>query len=214
MEESAIAKGIRRIVAVTGEEAVKAQLLAKEYASKVTALGKSQGSPTFERDIKSLGSELDQAVIPILEKAALKTEFAAIKKAFLDAEKTRLAQETKEVLDKVKQFFAENPEKKILVKRLETSSGKAMSQALVHVKGLKDCAAFFFVVDELAGKVTYQCCVPASMTDGLKANEWAGAVAQVLGGKSGGKTESAMGSGEAVGKIDEAIAAAVSFAGC
>ncbi|KAJ1827583.1 Alanine--tRNA ligase, partial [Coemansia sp. RSA 2708] len=46
----------------------------------------------------------------------------------------------------------------------------------------------------------------------LKANEWAEAVSQVVGGKCGGKGESAQGSGTEVARVDEAVQVAKDFA--
>jgi len=47
---------------------------------------------------------------------------------------------------------------------------------------------------------------------GLKAGDWAKAVSETVGGKSGGKDESAQGSGTNVDKIDEALGIAENFA--
>ena len=46
---------------------------------------------------------------------------------------------------------------------------------------------------------------------GLKANEWAGAVAALLGGKGGGKPQTAQGSGSDMSKVSDALSLARSF---
>jgi len=47
---------------------------------------------------------------------------------------------------------------------------------------------------------------------GLKASEWAKTVSETVGGKSGGKDDSAQGSGTNIDKLDEAIRVAEQFA--
>jgi alanyl-tRNA synthetase len=47
---------------------------------------------------------------------------------------------------------------------------------------------------------------------GLKASDWAGAVSEKVGGKKGGKDETAQGSGDRLDALDEAMAVAKEFA--
>lgn len=54
MEDNALAKGIRRIIGVTGDEAFKAQRDADEYEVKVQDLKKLEGS-ALESSMKPLG---------------------------------------------------------------------------------------------------------------------------------------------------------------
>jgi alanyl-tRNA synthetase len=210
LEESAIAKGIRRIVAATGEGAAKAQATANVFQLRLKSLGEMKSGGAMDRELKTIGTELEQALLPFLDKARMKLEFAALKKQFIASEKVRLAKETKEVVDQVKLFFTENPDKKVLVRNVGAASGKALSQALIHVKSLKDCAALLIAVDSSdESKVVHHCYVPTGR--GIKASELADVVAGVVGGKAGGRDESAMGSGNEVGKVDEALVAAMSF---
>lgn len=210
LEESAIAKGIRRIVAATGEGAAVAQAAAKVFQGRIEALETMKPGAELDKEMKAVGTELEQAVLPILDKTRLRNEYAALKKQFVAAEKARVIKETKEVVDQVKLFFTENPEKKCLVRNVGAASGKALSQALLHVKALGDCAALLIGVD--SGKVVHHCYVPTSMVSHkVKASLWAEAVAGAVGGKSGGRDESAMGSGEGVEGVEEGVRVAMSF---
>lgn len=46
---------------------------------------------------------------------------------------------------------------------------------------------------------------------GASANEWAGIVSSVVGGKAGGKAPTAIGNGTNVDKVEEAIALATEY---
>jgi len=213
LEESSIAKGIRRVVAVTGEEAAKAQQVAVTFSSRVAHLDTLKSNPdVLEPLMKSLSKELDEAVLPLVSKTQLKVAFAAIKKEYDDSEKTRKAKEAKEAVEAVKTYFEANPAVPVLVRVLETSSGKAISQALAHVKTLNEKCALFLAID--GAKVSHQCVVSKTFIEkGLKASEWAAAVALIVGGKCGGKDDSAQGAGTAVERVQEAVRVASEFAG-
>lgn len=52
----------------------------------------------------------------------------------------------------------------------------------------------------------------ALVDKGLLASEWAAVVADIVGGKKGGKADAAQGSGTVLDRIDDALKAAEQFA--
>jgi alanyl-tRNA synthetase len=62
LEESSIAKGIRRVVAVTGEAALEAQQTADAFEKKLVA-AKSLSGKELETAVKSLGKVRKRFVI-------------------------------------------------------------------------------------------------------------------------------------------------------
>jgi alanyl-tRNA synthetase len=96
LEDAALAKGIRRIVAVSGDEAFHAYRAADEFEAAVLSLKKLEG-PAFEAALKSTGKDLEVAQLPTVRKNQIREQFAQIKKEFDDREKSRKAQEAKEV---------------------------------------------------------------------------------------------------------------------
>ncbi|KAJ1337018.1 alanine-tRNA ligase [Batrachochytrium salamandrivorans] len=213
IEDSSLAKGIRRVVGVTGDEALKFQKLADEFGMKLERLRQLNGA-LFESTMKETGKTLDAAVLPVLRKYKLKETFAAIKKDFDDRDKARKARESKDAIDIVKAFFDENPEKDVFVSVINHSgNSKALSQAIAHVRTLKDKAAMLIAVDPEGGKVAHQCIVPQCLLDkGLKATEWSEAVSSKVGGKKGGSETAAQGAGDRVEQVQEAIDLATAFA--
>ncbi|KAI8618801.1 tRNA synthetases class II (A)-domain-containing protein [Chytriomyces sp. MP71] len=206
LEESSIAKGIRRVIAVTGDAADEANKLAHQFKLKLTK-AKSLSGAVLESELKALGKELDEIVIPAVLKAEYRKDFADLKKVFDDADKARKAQEVKDVTEKVKALFEANPALTHTVHDLKVGGNmKAVSAAVVHVKGLGTKSALFVSVDKEAGKVVYSAVVSKEhIAKGLKANEWAAVVGNVVNGKSGGKDDSAQGAGADVSRFDEAM---------
>ncbi|KAG0162703.1 Alanine--tRNA ligase [Apophysomyces sp. BC1034] len=214
LEESGIAKGIRRIVAVTGEEAAEADRQAKAFVAKLEKLERINGDE-LESQLKVVSKELDELAISTVTKAEFKDRFGKIKKAFDDADKARKAKQVKEATDFVKNYFTENPEANYLVTSLNVgNNSKALNGAINYVKtSLKDKAVYVLSADKVNGRVAHNCVVGKVFVEkGLKASEWAGVVAEKVGGKKGGKDDAAQGSGDKVDGLDEALQAAVEFA--
>ncbi|KAG0077274.1 Alanine--tRNA ligase [Podila epicladia] len=217
IEETGIAKGIRRIVAVTGEEAHQAERVANDFEQKLDHIGSGVlSSSELEQQLKVLAKELDDIVISAYRKSVFRERFADIKKKFDDADKARKAKQVKDAVDECKNYFEAHPESKVFVSLLDVGSNtKATGAVVTHVKTqLKDKAAYVFSVDHSSGKVSHACVVGQELlNDGkLKATEWAEVVVKVIGGRKGGKDDSAQGAGEHVEKVQEALDLAKQFA--
>lgn len=217
IEETGIAKGIRRIVAVTGEEAHQAERVANEFEQKLNHIGSGVlSSSELEQQLKVLAKELDDIVISAYRKSVFRERFADIKKKFDDADKARKAKQVKDAVDECKNYFEAHPESKVFVSLLDVGSNtKATGAVVTHVKTqLKDKAAYVFSVDHSSGKVSHACVVGQELLTGgkLKATEWAEVVVKVIGGRKGGKDDSAQGAGEHVEKVQEALDLAKQFA--
>ncbi|KAJ3392538.1 Alanine--tRNA ligase [Chytriomyces hyalinus] len=206
LEESSIAKGIRRVVAATGDVAEEAVKVAAGYKQKLVNAKKLVGS-ALEAELKALDQELKQIVIPAVSKAEFRKDFADLKKIFDDADKSRKLQEVKDAVEKVKAVFDANASLKYVVMNLNVGgNAKALSSAVQHVKTLTGKSALFISVDKDAGKVSYSAIVAKEhITKGLKANEWASVVGNTVNGKSGGKEDAAQGAGADVKRAEEAL---------
>lgn len=80
------------------------------------------------------------------------------------------------------------------------------------IKQLKSPLAMGFSVDPEANTVLCLASVSQEMSGKLPANEWVTKVAEIIGGKGGGKATGAQAVGNHPQKIDEAIAIAKQFA--
>ena len=107
-EESGIAKGIRRIIAVTGHEAADvtrtADALEARLVSAENATGKAKDAA-----LKTLQVELGQADISLIRKNALRDRLASVRKAFDKEVKEKETKAQKEAVEAVATFFKEKP---------------------------------------------------------------------------------------------------------
>lgn len=137
VEESGIAKGIRRIVAYTGDGAHQAQRDAKVFSEKLDHIEALEFGPRKAADIKAAAVELDALTISALTKEELRQRFAKIQKVVVDEQKKRQKAESKTALDTVQDHFkAEaNKDSKFFVGHLPISANaKAISDVMTYYK--------------------------------------------------------------------------------
>lgn len=161
LEENGIAKGIRRIIAVTGEDAHAAQRIAEEFRTRLSLLEKRPSGLGKEQEIKSTQTDLNQLSISAITKSKLRDQFARIVKQQLEEQKAQQKAESKKALDTITDFFArrENQGSKRLVIQLPISANaKAVSEAINHVKTKDpDKSVYLFAADAEEGKVIHGC---------------------------------------------------------
>ncbi|UZJ52494.1 hypothetical protein CBS101457_001814 [Exobasidium rhododendri] len=225
LEENGIAKGIRRVVAVTGNEAKEVTQKAKEYESRLVIIKDEKDFAKKDQDLKAFGVELSQSEISFVWKSKLKDDFQAIRKAHDNIAKGRLTAQSKEVTDAITRYFEENPEDGCIVQEFSVANNsKALQAGLTHLKKIGKAGYLFSSVEDPSGakaadgvstlaKTIHLNFVPNSDVErGLDAREWSELVCMSIGGKSGGKAESAQGVGSEGGlALEDAITAAKRF---
>lgn len=220
VSEEAIAKGIRRIVAVTGAEAQKAQRKADSLQQSLSALGdkvKQQTAPNkdIQKEIADMTESIGTAVISQWRKDEMRETLKGLKKIMDDLDRTYKADIQKRVLEKTSEVIESNPNQPLLIMEMETgASAKALNESLKLLKlQSPQTAAMLFTVDPDAGKITCLCQVPQDVAKrGLKASEWVQELCPLLDGKGGGKDMSAQATGRNTHCVQEALQMANEFA--
>uniref|UniRef100_UPI00398ED31B alanine--tRNA ligase, cytoplasmic n=1 Tax=Pristiophorus japonicus TaxID=55135 RepID=UPI00398ED31B len=220
VSEEAIAKGIRRIVAVTGSEAQKARRKADALQKSLVALESKvqiQTSPNKEvqKEIADLTEMISIAVIPQWQKDELRDKLKSLKKVMDDLDRASKADLLKKVREKTKQFIDTNPNQPLVVMEMEAGApAKALNEALKLFKtNSPQTAVMLFAVDSDAGTITCLCQVPQEVVSrGLKASDWVGHISELLDGRGGGKDMSAQATGKNINSLDKALKLATEFA--
>ncbi|KAI5865888.1 tRNA synthetases class II (A)-domain-containing protein [Durotheca rogersii] len=213
VEESGIAKGIRRIVAYTGEAAHRVQREAEEFGKRIAAIESLPFGPEKEAEVKQATVDLNNLVVSTLTKEDLKVRFSKVVKAVVEEQKKRQKAESKTALDAVTGHFTkeENKDSKYFVGHLPISANaKAISDVMNHFKSKdKTRTVYVFGGSEAEGVVVHGVYVGTEhSSQGVTAELWAAAVTEVVGGKSGGKEPTRQGQGTNADKITEAVAVA------
>jgi len=213
LTEEAIAKGIRRIVALTGPEATKACNRAEELKKYVTKLDPKD--PDLSKVITDAQDRISKSVIPYSTKEELRIILSTLKKGIADEERKRQAAVATTIAESVKETINAEADRTVFVCKLDVGSNtKAIDAALKQVKVLKpEIAVMLISEDRDGGKIVCHCAVAKNLNDkGLKANEWVTKVAASMNGKGGGKADSAQASGTNSRSVDDLVKVAEEFA--
>lgn len=216
--EESIARGIRRIVALTGPAAETAIEHARYFEQTVEDLkqqaGQEQSSiAAITKKIKLLEEAVAQSAIPYVKKHNLRTAMAALTKQLLDKKK----QAQKQTITSIANDLAElneklNAETKYIVKNLYSGDIEINIAKDILSKEPKATSALprmYLTVDTETKKVSCMAVVP-DKNGPLKANEWIAHVSAELGGRAGGNGERAQ--GVLLGQLDAILGAADAFA--
>lgn len=146
VEESGIAKGIRRIVAYTGDAAHEVQRQAVEFSKRIDTLEKMANGPEKEQEVKQTQNDLNQLTISTITKDELKKKFEAVKIDILNEQKKKQKAEAKTALDTVQNYFAQNKESKVFIGHLPVSANpKALTEVMnYYSKKEKDKSVYLF----------------------------------------------------------------------
>ena len=145
IEESGIAKGIRRIIAVTGDEAHSVQRFADEFSERLTSLEKLSVSSKQEQESKAIKLELDKLSISAVRKSEFRKRIEKIDKDILDHQKKTQKEETKKALAAVTDHFKQHGRDAFAIIQLGPSSipKKVVSDAIKHVQSkMKDKSVY------------------------------------------------------------------------
>ena len=181
--EGGVAAGVRRVEAVTGENAL-AYLQGLE--STVNQLAGT---------LKATATEVPNRVAQVLDQVrALEKELAALKGKLASAQGDELLSQAVDVKGL-----------RVLAATLDGADAKTLRETMDKLKDkLKTAAIVLAAVD--GGKVQLAAGVTSDSTAKVKAGELVNFVAQQVGGKGGGKPDLAMAGGTDASKLPQALA--------
>ena len=181
--ESGVAAGVRRVEAVTGENALAYLQSLEERVGFVEGFYQTTADKLEERLQKERA-----------EKHALEKEVAALKGKLASSQGDELAGQAIDVKGI-----------KVLAARLEGADAKTLRETMDKLKDkLKTAAIVLAAVD--GAKVQIAAGVTADSTGKVKAGELVNFVAQQVGGKGGGKPDMAMAGGTDAAALPAALA--------
>ncbi len=181
--ESGVASGVRRIEAVTGQNAL---CYLQDLEDTVTQVAGALKAPVVEINDR-IASVLDHV-------KALEKEVAALKGKLASSQGDELMAQAVDVKGI-----------KVLAAKLEGADAKTLRDTVDKLKDkLKTAIIVLATVD--GGKVQIAVGVTSDSVGKVKAGELVNFVAQQVGGKGGGKADMAMAGGTDASKVDAALA--------
>ncbi|KAH6830422.1 Alanyl-tRNA synthetase [Perilla frutescens var. hirtella] len=217
LSEEGIAKGIRRVTAVTLDYAFKALELASSLEQEINEASKAKGS-ILEQKVTSLNSRVEGASIPSATKADLKAKISVLQSQVIKAKKKIAEEHMRKAIEAAIQTAegASSKGKAYCISLVDVGSDTtAIREAVVKVMEQKGMAIMVLSRDEAVNKAFVCAGVPDkdSKYKQLNVTEWLKKVLELISGKGGGgKGGLAQGQGSDASRIEAAIDVADSFA--
>lgn len=205
IEESGIAKGVRRIVAVSGAEAREVQRIAKEFDTLLDEISTMPYGEAKEKMLKENGTALGKLQVSVLEKDALKNKFAAIDKLVKDETKAIAKRDTKIVMDAIKAEFAKDDVTVCTLKMDVVANAKIVSEALNYMKKEQKDKNLYLLLAQEEGKAAQGVYLSNASLEKVSAVDIASAAAEHIGGRAGGKGNACQGIGEKAEGAQQAL---------
>jgi alanyl-tRNA synthetase len=214
--EESVSKGIRRIVALTGDAAQKASAAGNEIDALI-----AKGKTSTDEDLPALIATIQKSTtgtIPLRAKRRGQAAIAELQARHKAFEKSAKAQPAGKVdIGAISSSLLESASSlgsaKLIVSALPDTP---TDQMLAVTDSLKKRAGSFaaFLASAGEGKVNFVAAVSDDLVaKGLKAGDWLKEAAKAAGGAGGGRPQLAQGSGKDAGKIEDALKVAREVAG-
>ena len=212
VEESAVAKGVRRVVGVTGALASEAVKTGEALKARQTALTSADvdaaGAEAIEeakREMNEIKVATDAATMSVYLKAELRSAIGVHEKLLLKRAKQLSAGQT----DRAAAAAVEVAEAAAaagqtwVVLELDGVDAKGLQPLVQKVTKQTGLATIALSVTD--GKVACLASVPKESVEALPANTWLSTVLAEVSGRGGGKPAQAQGSGPEVANLSKAV---------
>ena len=200
-EETAVAKGIRRISGITGEDALAAIKRADTFKIEITTLHNSLKAANsnvdeLEGKVNQLRASLEEMLLSQAVKSNFRSQLENSQKE-LGAAKNKKMMEIVDLgiqgaKDEIIKIASSGKKAAILTMNIGSDS-KAIKRAIEEIKKVAGGVSFLGISTD-DEKITIFSYVPDEAQGNIKANEWISCALEVCGGRGGGKPGMAQGS--------------------
>lgn len=193
IEETAVAKGVRRITAVTRDAAKECREAGKALEGRIAKAEEEVGTRDNEemgKEATALRKDLDASVISAPLKATLRSRLEGVQKKIVELNKAKAGEKLNKCLSVVRESVVG---KSVCAERFAGIEGKGAIKIAETVKKTNPECCFFGVIETDEGKLMAFASVPDDKIGELSANDWLKEVLGKFGGRGGGKPGFAQG---------------------
>ncbi|GMV25478.1 MAG: alanine--tRNA ligase [Phycisphaerae bacterium] len=196
ISEEAVAKGVRRVVALTGGPAVAAYAAADRLAQRVLAATQLPDH-ALAPEVNAIAGEIEKTPLPASKRGELRSNLAGLAERAKAAEKnaSKLREQAAAQMASQIAQSAQMAGDEIIVTTIDVADDRAALLAAVStVRNICPRSAVMLFAADSSGKVTVMAAVPDGLiARGLKAGDWVREACSIMGGKGGGKPDAAQG---------------------
>eukprot|EP00543_Licmophora_paradoxa_P003569 CAMPEP_0202451672 /NCGR_PEP_ID=MMETSP1360-20130828/10058_1 /ASSEMBLY_ACC=CAM_ASM_000848 /TAXON_ID=515479 /ORGANISM="Licmophora paradoxa, Strain CCMP2313" /LENGTH=966 /DNA_ID=CAMNT_0049070303 /DNA_START=52 /DNA_END=2952 /DNA_ORIENTATION=+ len=203
LSEEGIAKGIRRVTGLTKVDAAKAIADAAELLAKVKAAGSLEGG-ALEKEVKILTEAVNVAKISTVTKLEARETLTTYSKQVMAYKKEKAAAQQGLIVEEALKLVGSAQGTKLVLRYDFGVDGKIAKGVMTSFgKKCKDKALMLISVDEASDRIMVVASAPKGGDVDCKA--WVNATTEGMGGKGGGKKDSAQCTVPGVSHVEEIL---------
>lgn len=208
--EEAVAKGVRRVTALTGQAAHRAAAMGDLLLRRVEGLAEIDPE-RLAAEVADMASEIEGQTLTLLAAGKLRGSLAKLQKKVKEHQKQRSQAAVGAVIVQARSL-ADQIEGDVYVGELAGADANGLRTAMEVIRKMRPEAAAL-LGSAVDGRVSFVASVPKALIEkGLKAGDWVKRVAEVAGGGGGGRPDMAQAGGKDPSKLAEALEAGRRFA--
>lgn len=216
VEENGIAKGIRRIVALTGARASEAQGRAKALEAQVQALDATKEvGPALISKVAELTPQLDQAVISLVQKDILRRALGKTVDRIKKYKKAQGVERSKAGLVRAKEAAIKalaSGQAYVLVQLDDVGTDAKLGREMLQTMNAEHPEGHFMILSTDVDKKQTACFCQIPDSSAKDARKWVNHAMSVIGGKGGGKDPlNATGQAKTIENLDQVLALAKEY---
>ncbi len=205
--EEGVAKGVRRVVGITGSAAREARQCGTDLLTELGLLAESE-SEDLAAQVTAIQTKINESVIPVVVRHQLREKLAGLQKVAKEQAKQASAQSGQSAMDQVASLLESAKavgDVTVVVGEISGASADALRGAVDWVRNKTDASAVL-LASGIDGKVTLIAGMSKGVVaKGVKAGDLIKEIAPTVGGKGGGRPDMAQGGGNMPEKIGDAL---------
>jgi alanyl-tRNA synthetase len=212
MQEQSLAAGIRRIMALTGDEAVNTKAAGEALLARLESMG-SLDSADLPAAVDNAVRELTDGEFGLVHRRAADAQLDTLRKSAKAARKAASGASKGAAVDDAR-ALASDATSDIIIGEITASDRDSLLAGMDATQAVAPEAACLLACRvEETGKVIIAARVPKPLiTQGLNAGDWVRIAAQACGGGGGGRPDAAQAGGKNPEQLPEALDAAGIYA--
>ncbi len=209
-QEQALAAGIRRITALTDQAAAAAETVGRQLEARARRAAAREGAELLA-EVDELGKQLEEQTTGAVARRRIALRLEDLRGRVRAIRKARQAESRSEAMEQARRI-ASSAQGPAIVDQVPGADRDSLLSALDLIRS-KCQGAAIMLFGAGSKKVSIVARVPESLVEkGLEAGDWVRQVAEICGGKGGGRPDMAQAGGNDPARIPEAIAAATAYA--
>lgn len=212
--EEAVGKGVRRVVAVTGQIALDAIAKGENLLHRLETAEK-MSDDLLSKELNAIKTGLDAMIIPGVAKMTAREKIASLTKRLIEVAKKKTAANKERCVSVVCSAVKEAAESSRQVVALDAKvglDGAALREAVVQAnKACGEVAVILLSADEVQDRIMAYTGVPKGLQDKIDCVKWIRAALDPVQGKGGGKNGVAQGQGVGAAKLGACMQAALYY---